>query len=180
MMRDLGRFVKEYESIGDFCTFVAMFKYPQSTTETEYEKRLWQHLQKMHNADGEGWDPNYSSDPDDPHFAFSFNGCAFFVVGMHPGASRFSRRLGFPALIMNPESQIRKLKETGRLEHFAATVRARDTHYQGDINPSLPLDANSTGGESRVYSGKTHLDGDKWKCPFHAREQSPVPESKEA
>lgn len=169
MGRDLRRFVGEYERIGDFTTFVAVFQTPQLTTEDQFEKLLWRHLQLLHNHDIDDWDPNYSPDPRDPHFAFSFQGQAFFVVGMHAGSSRYTRRLAFPALIFNPESQILRLKEAGMIERFAGTVRERDTLYQGGINPSLPQDSSTTGGESRVYSGKANPEGSGWKCPFHTR-----------
>lgn len=172
MGRDLRRFVAEYEQLGDFTTFVAAFKYPQATTEAAFEKLLWQHLQLMHDLDKtSGWDPHYGSDPNDPtgKFAFSFSNCAFFVVGMHSGASRFARRFAFPVLVFNPESQIRRLIEEGAIDQFAATVRERDMRYQGSINPSLPTDHTTTGGEARVYSGMTHRPGSAWKCPFHAR-----------
>jgi hypothetical protein len=169
MGRDLRRFTDEYEELGDFTTFVAVFKHPQLTSEDDFERLFWRHLQKLHDNDGDTWDPHYDADPEGAHFGFSFNGKAFFVVGMHAGASRFSRRFAFPSLIFNPESQIRRLKEASMLERFAAQVRQRDTLYQGSINPSLPTDANSTGGEARVYSGKKHTEGDGWKCPFHPR-----------
>lgn len=169
MGRDLRRFVKEYEQLGDFTTFIAVFKHPQIVDEVEFEKLLWRHLQTLHDNDINDWDPHYACSPKEKNFGFSFHGKAFFVVGMNPGASRFSRRFTFPALVFNPESQIRKLKEQGGLEAFAQTVRMRDTLYQGSINPSLPADASTTGGEARVYSGKKHTDGDGWVCPFSPR-----------
>jgi FPC/CPF motif-containing protein YcgG len=169
MGRDLRRFVAEYEQLGQFTTFIAAFKYPQSTSEAEFEQLMWKHLQMLHDEDPSDWDPHYSADPMAPNFAFSFAGKAFFVVGKHSGASRFSRRLGFAALVFNPESQIRRLIEEGGLKKFADTVRRRDIKYQGDINPSLPADSSTTGGESRVYSGMTHRTGEPWQCPFHPK-----------
>ena len=106
-----------------------------------------------------------------PHFAFSFYGCAFFVVGMHACSSRYSRTLAFPTLIFNPESQIRKLQEDDALEAFATRVRNRDTLYQGGINPSLPTDGSTSGGEARVYSGKPNPEGTPWQCPFSTRKE---------
>lgn len=168
MGRDLRRFTQEYEKLGDFTTFIAFFKYPQLTNEDEFEAIFWQHLNLLAQYDKSEWDPKYSSDPESGNFAFSFNKTAFFVIGMHAGASRFARRFAFPALVFNPESQIQRLKDEGMLEKFAHTVRERDTLYQGSINPSLPVSGNTTGGEARVYSGKAHPAGEIWKCPFHA------------
>ncbi|HEY4000741.1 MAG TPA: guanitoxin biosynthesis heme-dependent pre-guanitoxin N-hydroxylase GntA [Candidatus Xenobia bacterium] len=166
---DLRRFVDEYHQMGDFATFVALFKNPQVTTEARFEKLLWKHLQLLHQRDGLVWDAHYEPDPEDPHFAFSFAGCAMFVVGMHAGASRFSRRLAFPGLIFNPEAQIRRLKEQGIFPKFADQVRARDTRYQGTTNPSIPTTAASIESEARVYSGKAHPPGTAAACPFHPR-----------
>jgi uncharacterized protein len=179
MGRDLRRFVSEYEQLGQFTTFISLFKYPQSMSEDEFEEQLFKHLQLLHDADRSAWDPHYSPDPSNPRFAFSFAGCAFLIVGMHAGSSRLSRGLVRPALIFNPESQIRRLQATGHLDSFAQNTRIRDTRYQGSINPSLPADYRTTGGESRVYSGKTHPEGEPWKCPFHPRADllKPAPES---
>ncbi len=156
MGRDLKRFVGEYKKIGRYNTFVAIFKHPQITTEEQFESLLWKHLQLLH-------------DNDDPTFAFSFHGEAFFVVGMHPGASRLARRFGFTVLVFNPESQIRNLKENHKLARFSEVVRTRDTLFQGTLNPSLPLDGSTTGGEAQVYSGKAHPAGTVFRCPFHPR-----------
>jgi len=177
-LNDLRRFVKEYETFSEhpdegFCSFVTLFKHPQSTTEDQFEELLFRHLQMLHDADsGSAWDPHYSADPNDPNFAFSIGGCAFFIVGFHAGSSRLSRLLPRPALVFNPESQIRRLKEHHQLEHFANAVRKRDTRYQGGPNPSLPSDVTSTGGETGVYSGKKHVPGDPldpFQCPLKMR-----------
>jgi FPC/CPF motif-containing protein YcgG len=169
MGRDLRRFCLEYDKLGDFATFLAVFKRPQISSEDDFEVVLWQHLQLLHDHDVDDWDPHYSPVPTDPNFGFSFYGKAFFVVGMHAGASRFARRFAFHTLAFNPESQIRRLKEAGLLEQFAAKVRQRDTLFQGSINPSLPTSTETTGGEARVYSGKAHRPGDGWVCPFQPR-----------
>jgi uncharacterized protein len=171
MGRDLRRFVQEYQRLGDFTSFIAAFQYPQSTNENEFESLLWRHLQVLHDNDIDAWDPHYSPDPEAKDFAFSFYGCAFFIVGMHSGSSRHSRRIGFPFLVFNPESQIRRLKEEGILQRFADEVRERDVFLQGEVNPSLPKDTDTSGGEARVYSGKKHVEGDGWKCPFKPRRE---------
>lgn len=169
MGRDLQRFVAEYHQLGEFTTFIASFGKPQSTNEAEFEDLLWRHLQMLHEHDGDTWDPHYGADPNGTNFAFSFAGDAFFVVGVHPGASRFSRIGAVPTLVFNPESQIRRLKEEGALEAFTDKIRRRDIAYQGGINPSIPTQKGTTGGEARVYSGKEHREGEEWKCPFSPR-----------
>jgi FPC/CPF motif-containing protein YcgG len=166
---DLRRFANEYRQLGAYTTFIACFGRPQVMSESKFEQLLWKHLQKLHEHDDTPWDCHYDSDPESAHFAFSFAGEAFFVVGMHPGASRFSRRVAYPMLIFNAESQILRLQAEGQLDHFAERIRERDILFQGTINPSLPESAATTGGESRVYAGVAHPAGTPWKCPFHAR-----------
>jgi FPC/CPF motif-containing protein YcgG len=170
--RDLKRFVSEYTQIAEpargFTAFIALFKYPQSTSEVDFEQLLWRHLQMMNDVDTAPWDPHYSPDPNDPMFGFSFAGSAFQVIGMHPGASRLSRLLPRPALVFNPESQILRLQEQGMLAHFTDEVRARDTRYQGSTNPEIRPANASTGGEGNVYSGMHHKT--PFVCPFHAKQ----------
>lgn len=57
-------------------------------------------------------DRRVSSDPDDPHFSLSFGGEAFFVVGLHPNASRPARRFSRPAMIFNLHDQFEELRKT--------------------------------------------------------------------
>ena len=52
---------------------------------------MWQRLQSLADKDvwlGQDYDPQVSADPGDPHFSLSLGGAAFFVVGLHPGASQ--------------------------------------------------------------------------------------------
>ena len=48
------------------------------------------------------WDPAVSSNPDDPHFSFSFAGHAFFIIGLHPGSTRLARQFPWPTLVFMP------------------------------------------------------------------------------
>jgi hypothetical protein len=166
--RDLRRFNEEMAQHGEeaFCSFVSLYKYPQNTSEEDFETLLWRQLQLLHEMDTAPWDPHYSPDPQSNEFGYSFGGKAFFVVGMHSGASRLSRRLGYAALIFNPESQILRLMQHGQLDNFTRAVRKRDVRYQGNINPSIPADVGTTGGEARVTSGMAHPAGEPWTCPF--------------
>ena len=56
--------------------------------ERDFERLLWTQLHLLNADDDSGWNDDVSSDPVDKHFAFSVAGTAFFVVGLHPGASR--------------------------------------------------------------------------------------------
>ena len=81
-----------------------LFEKGAPADEPEYEEGLWQRLQSLSDKDqwlGQRADPRVAHDPDDPHFAMSFGGEAFFVVGLHPGSSRPARRFCVPAMVFN-------------------------------------------------------------------------------
>ncbi|WAS95242.1 guanitoxin biosynthesis heme-dependent pre-guanitoxin N-hydroxylase GntA [Nannocystis punicea] len=166
LARDLAAFTRDIDAIeGAFATFVAIFTSPQDVDEQTFERALWAQLQALHEADAAPWDPSVSNDPDDPHFSFSYAGTAFFIVGLHPGSARLSRRFPWPALVFNPHAQFERLRETGKYERMQAVVRDKDRALQGDINPAL----EDFGGDSeaRQYSGR-QVEPD-WHAPFHPR-----------
>src|SRR5690606_3889821 len=80
-LRDFGR---EIGPNDDFASLVAVFRAPVPRSEAEFEEGLWSVLQALSDRDREEWADDVSSDPTDPHFAFSHGGTAFFVVGLHP------------------------------------------------------------------------------------------------
>ncbi|MEJ7811192.1 MAG: guanitoxin biosynthesis heme-dependent pre-guanitoxin N-hydroxylase GntA [Gemmatimonadaceae bacterium] len=111
------------------------------------------------------WDPAVSADPADPHFAFSFAGCAMFVIGLHPGSSRLARRFRWPALVFSPRAQFERLRAEGRFERLRAAVREREIVLQGSLNPNLADFGDRS--EARQYSGRETEP--EWHCPFHRR-----------
>lgn len=165
--RDLQWFARHADEIDDaYATLALAFDGPAFDDERGFEAALWAHLRGVHEIDARrhGWDPSVSSDPADPSFSFSVGGRAFFVVGMHPRASRASRRFPFPALVCNLHSQFERLRERGRYEAMTATVRARDEALQGEANPELRDFGEAS--EARQYSGRAHEAG--WVAPFEA------------
>lgn len=166
LSRDLAAFVEEQKRIAsDYVTFVAVFKQPLELSETEFEVRLWSQLRQLNREDAAAhfaWDPHVSDDPRDPHFAFSFAGHAFFIVGLHSQSSREARRFPWPALVFNLHEQFEKLREHGRYEHMRHVIRERDTALQGSANPMLEDFGQAS--EARQYSGRA-VD-EKWTPPF--------------
>jgi hypothetical protein len=146
-------------------SFVAVFPHRAPADEREFERRLWEQVQRLHERDSPeaGWDPAVSADPDDPHFSFSFGGRAMFVVGVHAQSSRLARRFRWPALVFNPHAQFERLRADGRFEPLRAAVREREIALQGTLNPNLADFGDRT--EARQYSGRA-VD-DAWRCPFH-------------
>ncbi len=169
LARDLYLFVNDQQRLREngFFTFVAAFTGPSGLNEDAFEGLLWSQLQQLHNADAtvSRWDETVSADPDSPHFEWSFGEQAFFVVGLHPASSRFTRRFPFPTLVFNAHFQFEQLREAGKYERMQDVMRARDTDLQGNINPNLADFGDSS--DARQYSGR-EVEGD-WRCPFHAK-----------
>jgi hypothetical protein len=167
LARDLFWFAGEQEDLGGaFSTFVASFIEPTAADEAAFERLLWQQLQRLHEEDRlhHGWDPSVSADPDDPRFAFSFAGMAFFVVGLHPASSRFARRFAWPTLVFNAHQQFDRLRAEGGYERMQEVIRSRELGLQGNLNPNLG--EFGVRSEARQYSGRP-AEAD-WRCPFHA------------
>lgn len=148
-------------------TFVATFA-EQAMDESTFERRMWRQLQVLHDCDmarGGAWAADVSDDPARQDFSFSVDGRAFFVVGMHAGASRLARRTPMPCLVFNFHEQFEHLKATGKYAVMQEAIRARDRALQGEINPVLARFGESS--EARQYSGRA-IEAD-WKCPFHSK-----------
>ncbi|WP_299759484.1 guanitoxin biosynthesis heme-dependent pre-guanitoxin N-hydroxylase GntA [uncultured Pontibacter sp.] len=167
----LGRDLKHYiaETIAaesEYMTMVAVFKDEKPATELSFEKKLWEQLQFLHNSDDSPnpWDPEVSSNPSDTNFSFSYNGTAFFVVGLHPNASRKARQTGYTAMAFNLHRQFEQLREKGVYDNMKKVIREREVAYDGAINPMLG--DFGEGLEAPQYSGR-QVD-ESWKCPFLA------------
>jgi FPC/CPF motif-containing protein YcgG len=147
-----------------FVSFIALFLDVAFDGESAFESALWRQLTMLDASDpSPAWAAGVSDDPDDPHFAFSFAGRAFFVVGLHPESSRLARRFAWPALVFNPHAQFQRLRAEQRFEGLREAIRVRDVALQGDVNPNL-ADVGER-SEARQYSGRPVEES--WRCPFH-------------
>ncbi|MGX6608349.1 guanitoxin biosynthesis heme-dependent pre-guanitoxin N-hydroxylase GntA [Micromonosporaceae bacterium Da 78-11] len=146
-------------------TFIATFWLPAEVDEVEFERLTWEQLQQLHERDVAqfDWDPAVSSDPESSEFGFSVGGHAFFVVGLHPGASRISRRFDHPTLVFNLHTQFERLRQRGIYQRIQQQVRQRELALQGSLNPNLAEFGEAS--EVRQYSGRA-VPPD-WRCPFH-------------
>ncbi|MFD2513299.1 guanitoxin biosynthesis heme-dependent pre-guanitoxin N-hydroxylase GntA [Pontibacter locisalis] len=163
---DLKNYIKEtIESDSEYMTMIAVFENEDPESEQSFEKKLWSQLQYLHNTDTHAlpWDPEVSSNPKDDDFSFSYNGTAFFIVGLHPKASRKARRFGYTALAFNLHRQFEQLREKGVYENMKKVIREREELYDGSVNPML--NDFGEGLEAPQYSGR-QVD-ESWKCPFH-------------
>ena len=143
-----------------------LFAGPDHLGEADFEKCMWERLQSLADKDawcGQSYDPRVSPDPEHPHFSLSFGGEAFFVVGLHPDASRPARRFHTPAMVFNLHEQFERLREQGRYERMRERIIARDMALAGTANPMLKRHGDAS--EAAQYSGR--LVPDDWQCPFH-------------
>lgn len=150
---------------------VVVYRGPCDLDEVGFENALWRRLQRLHELDrtaGHAWAKGVSDDPASPHFSMSLGGNAFFVVGLHPGASRPARRFDHPALVFNSHEQFERLRADGRFAKMQKVIRERDRALSGTINPMLAEFGRAS--EARQYSGRRL--GPEWRCPFQPREQA--------
>jgi len=148
-----------------FKSFIAVFPESAPSTEIEFDERLWVQLQLLHVHERveSTWASGTSDNPDDAGFSFSFEGVAYFVVGLSPVSSRRARRFSFPALVFNPHLIFDRLRGEGKFERMKGMIRQRDARFDGMPNPNLADFGEQS--EARQYSGMVHSA--EWKCPFH-------------
>jgi uncharacterized protein len=154
-----------------FQTLVVIFKTSAALGEEGFETALWERLQSL--SDKDEWlgcppDPAVSTDPDDPHFAVSISGSAFYVVGLHPDASRPARRFAYPAMVFNLHDQFEQLRAMDRYTPLRDAIIERDIQLAGSANPMLANHGSISA--ARQYSGR-QVD-DSWQCPFTRRGRS--------
>jgi FPC/CPF motif-containing protein YcgG len=164
---ELLDWVKAYRLDGSgLRSLVVAFEGPERLSEKQFEQLMWERLQSL--ADKDDWrrqpcDSAVSADPDDPEFGLSLGGAAFFVVGLHPGASRPARRAPRPTLAFNLHDQFERLRHQGVYDRMRDKIIERDVALAGSPNPMLARFGESSG--ARQYSGRAV--GDDWRCPFH-------------
>lgn len=154
-----------------FQSLIVLFEEDAGLDELGFETNLWARLQSLTDKDdwlGQQPDPRVSHSPDDPHFSLSFGGEAFFVVGLHPAASRPARRFDRPALVFNLHDQFERLRAEGSYEKLRGTIIERDVAIAGEPNPMLARHGASS--EARQYSGRA-VEAD-WVCPFSGRQRA--------
>ena len=148
-----------------FQSFAVIFEGPTDLSEEAFEQNLWARVQSL--TDKDAWngvepDPRVDPTPDSPHFSLSFGGEAFFVVGLHPNASRDARRFEAPVMVFNLHDQFERLRSDGLYERLRDTILERDEALQGSVNPMLARHGELS--EARQYSGR-EVD-ESWRCPF--------------
>ena len=147
------------------------FEGPADLDEIEFEQAMWERLQSLADKDawlGQEYDRRVSADPADPHFSLSFAGTAYFIVGLHPNASRPARRFPQPTLVFNLHDQFERLRADGRYDRMRETIMARDIALAGSPNPMLQRHGEASAAAQ--YSGRAVNDG--WRCPFADRRAS--------
>jgi FPC/CPF motif-containing protein YcgG len=164
LLQHLQKFAATVGHDDGFVSFIAIFREPRISDERHFEALLWSQLRQLNEADEEPWSDKVSPDPDDEHFAFSVAGTAYFVVGLHPMASRDARRSATPTLVFNLHEQFEALRASGKFPRMRDLIRDRDESLQGTVNPMVADHGASS--EARQYSGREVGPG--WRAPFDA------------
>jgi hypothetical protein len=169
LARDLYAFATERAGFrSEFTTFAAVFRGDRALDERAFEARLWSQLQRLHDLDARyhAWDERVKSNPGDADFSFSVAGTAYFVVGMHPQASRRARRFAWPALVFNAHEQFEQLRKSGTLAGLQQQIRQREIALDGTVNANLSEYGHAS--EAQQYSGRATAAG--WICPFRPQQ----------
>lgn len=148
-----------------FRSLAVIFEDNSDLDELEFEQFLWERLQSLSDKDdwlGQEKDARVAHDPNHPEFSLSFGGEAFFIVGLHPQASRPARRFLRPTMIFNLHDQFELLREANQYEKLRASIIDRDVKIAGSINPMLAKHGELSA--ARQYSGRAVENG--WKCPY--------------
>ncbi|MDF7776041.1 guanitoxin biosynthesis heme-dependent pre-guanitoxin N-hydroxylase GntA [Sphingomonas sp. AOB5] len=148
-----------------FRSLAVVFEGPEVLSEGQFERHLWTRVQSLSDKDvwrGQEYDGTVSNDPTNPHFSLSYGGEAFFVVGLHPNASRPARRFPHPVMVFNLHAQFETLRAQGKYDGMREKIMVRDEALAGSRNPMLA--PHGTSSEARQYSGR--VVGPEWQCPF--------------
>ncbi len=151
-------------------SYVAIFGGPVDLTELQFESSMWSQLWGLHKLDVQAGNVpanDVSNDADSPQFSLSMAGHPFFMIGLHPHASRLARRFSHPVLVFNSHRQFERLRDDGRFEKMQTATRSRDIALQGSMNPNLADFGKAS--EARQYSGREVEDD--WRCPFDFRDE---------
>ena len=153
---ELLRFAAAYRAEpGLFRSLAIVFEGPGDLSEQAFEEALWSRVQSLSDKDvwrGQDYDARVSPDPGNPHFSLSFGGEAFFIVGLHPHASRPARRFERPTLVFNLHDQFERLRTEGKYETMREKILVRDERLAGSRNPMLARHGEAS--EARQYSGR--------------------------
>jgi FPC/CPF motif-containing protein YcgG len=167
ILTDIYNFIHRFELEKDmYSSLVLTFEQPEVLSEVAFDNLLWQKLQQLHDIDTcmHDWDKHVDDNPHSPNFSFSLGGKAFFIIGLHPGAKRKSRRFERPTLVFNLHEQFDLLREQGKFEGLRDHIRQQDETFCGSKNTLLKNHGEKS--EAYQYSGKQQSE--HWQCPFHA------------
>lgn len=148
----------------DFSSATVVFKGPIVLTEEAFDRSLWLRLQSISDLDSASFEfaKGVSANPESSEFCYSLKEEPFFVLALHAGSSRKSRRFEYPVLVFNPHAQFETMRESGAYGKMQDIIRKRDVDYSGSINPML----TDFGERSAAYQYSGRKYKSNWKCPF--------------
>ena len=165
ILKFLYNFVDTYRTSAEsYHSAAVIFTGPVPLNETLFDSLVWQRLNALQAMDNQKYrhDSRVDSDPCSSRYGFSLKEEAFFIIGLHPGSRRRSRKFQYPALVFNPHAEFQKLKKTSRYARMKEAVRRRDVRYSGSVNPMLA----DFGEASEVYQYTGIEYRADWVCPL--------------
>ncbi len=163
LRNDLLRFIDEQKkSRSAYLSFWAAYPNDSTSSDKDFETRLWKELSSVSSLDPSPWDPNFSSQPEDKNFCFSLGRNAFFIVGLHSKSSRRSRTFPYPSMIFNLYEQFEIIKRLNQYKPMVDINRKKSLNFDGSVNPMTEKYADTW--EAIQFSGLQN--DDHWKCPF--------------
>ena len=169
ILTDIYDFIHRFELDKDmYSSLVLTFEQPEILSEVVFDKLMWRKLKQLHDIDTcmHDWDNQVDENPHSPNFSFSLGGKAFFIIGLHPGAKRKSRRFERPSLVFNLHEQFELLRKQGKFEDLRDHIRQQDEAFCGSKNTLLQNHGEQS--EAYQYSGKQQPK--RWQCPFHVNQ----------
>ena len=117
--------------------------------------------------DDDSLEPAGVGRPSDQHFAFSAGGTAYFIVGLHPAASRDARRTPTPTLVFNLHEQFEELRASGRFPRMRDKIRSATCSCRARSTRWWP----TTGGPPRRGSTPAARSVPAGQAPFPTDEK---------
>ena len=132
LLERLAAFASDVEGAAGFHSLMVTFRRPRHGSEASFEASLFALLQRLHDADSDELGPGSRIRPPRRRTSPSASaGTAYFIVGLHPLASRVARRAPLATLVFNPHAQFEALRAEGRFDGMRTTIRRRDEQLQG-------------------------------------------------
>ena len=127
ILQDIENYIQNYDfGSNEFKSLMLCFKNNSFRSELDFERALWNILQKLHDYDDAEWDSSVSDDDEDSNFSFSLKDRALYFIGMPRNSILIARRALYCTLVLNLHWQFEKLRDMGTYKTVKKRIRRRD------------------------------------------------------